>query len=103
MTQSSCPGIGGVTLRLRIQRPKVHQRKEGGETYWYFRYWHDELIPNGLVKTTRKTHRIGPRNGAGALTRIQAESERDQILERLIAAPVQTTMLANPPADVGAI
>jgi hypothetical protein len=90
-------------LRLRMQHPKVHQRQEGGESYWYFRYWHDELLPNGLMKTSRKFQRIGPSKGEAALTRVQAEAERDKILERLKAVPVPTAPLVNPPVEVGAI
>ena len=38
---------GGVKMKLRVQHPKVHQREDRKGTYWFFRYWHDELLANG--------------------------------------------------------
>jgi len=36
---------GGVRLKQRVQHPKVHERKDRGSYYWFFRYRHDELRP----------------------------------------------------------
>jgi len=79
-------------LKFREQVPKVHQRENGDEPYWYFRYWNDELLPNGLVRTTRELYRIGLCFGPTALTRLQAQAERDNFLRTLAirrAAPAE--------------
>src|SRR5580704_5233218 len=78
---------GGVRLKQRVQHPSVIERKDRGQHYWYFRYRQDELLPNGTVKTSRKFHTIGPSRGDGALTRKQAEVERDKFLLERNAAP----------------
>ena len=54
---------GGVRLVQRVQRPKVHERKDRGGHYWFFRYRADDLLPDGSVKVTRKFHTIGPSRG----------------------------------------
>src|SRR5215831_7515756 len=54
---------GGVRLVQRVQRPKVHERRDRGTKYWFFRYRADELLPDGSVKTKRKFHTIGPSRG----------------------------------------
>ena len=92
-------------MQIREQHPKVHQRRNGEEAYWYFRYWKDELLPNGLVTTTRQLHRIGPSKGPTALTRLNAEEERDKYLSIVNASPVPTKVLLMPnePAEAGAI
>ena len=82
-------------MRLRNQQPNVHRCSDGSEPYWCFRYWRDELLPNGLLHTTREVHRIGPVQGAGALTRKQAEAERDRFMEELSA-----TLLRQAPVTV---
>jgi integrase len=96
---------GGVMLRQRVQRPKIHERKERGAPYWYFRYWHDELLPDGTVKTTRKRHLVGPSKGPNALTRRQAEVERDRFLANRNAAPTpcEAAIHGAQPVEVGAI
>ena len=38
-----------VKLKMRVQHPKVHLREVRKGTYWFFRYWHDELLANGSV------------------------------------------------------
>src|SRR5260370_19133569 len=77
---------GGVRLVQRVQRPKVHERRDRGTHYWFFRYRADELLPCGSVKTKRKFHTIGPSRGGGALTKRQAETERDRVLAGLNTA-----------------
>src|SRR5205085_3546256 len=47
------------------------------------------LLANGLIHTTREIHRIGPAQGAGALTINQAEAERDRFIEQLSATPLR--------------
>ncbi|MBI4460576.1 MAG: tyrosine-type recombinase/integrase [Acidobacteria bacterium] len=90
---------------MRVQHPKVHQRKDRKGTYWFFRYWHDELLPDGSIKTSRKFHTIGPSKGEKALTKREAEAERDRFLSKLNAAPTRTeaAVLAKEPPEVGAI
>ena len=80
---------GGSQLKLRVQHPKVHERKDRKGSYWFFRYRHDELLPFGAIKTRRKFHIIGRSKGEGALARKQAESMRDTFLAGLNAAPTK--------------
>jgi integrase len=88
-------------LRLREREPKVHRRNDGLESYWYFRYWHDKLLPSGLVQTTRETRRIGPAEGAGALNRDQAKAERDDFMEHLSATPLRDAPAVVPTENPG--
>ena len=100
---------GGVRLKQRVQHPSVIERKDRGKYYWYFRYRDDEILPDGTVKTRRKFHIIGPSRGDGALTRKQAEVERDKfLLERNGGGPaprVETaaTVVAPERPEIGAI
>jgi hypothetical protein len=50
-----------------------------------FRYWADEAQPDGSVKTLRKYYEIGPSKGDGAISKKQAEIERDRFLSTLNA------------------
>jgi integrase len=96
---------GGVRLKQRVQHPRIHERKERGAPYWYFRYWHDELLPDGTIKTTRKRHLVGPSKGPNALTRRQAEVERDRFLANLNASATrcEAAMMGGQPVELGAI
>lgn len=96
---------GGVALKLRVQHPKVQQCKGRDSSYWFFRYWHDGILPSGSVKTSRKRHIIGPSKGPNALTKKQAEVERDKVLADLNAAPTrnEAAVAAKEPVEVGAI
>jgi integrase len=96
---------GGVRVVQRVQRPKVHERLDRGTHYWYFRYRKDELLPNGTVKVTRKFHTIGPSRGERALTKRQAETERDRVLAELNNAPTraEAAVAANQGIDPGMI
>ena len=58
---------GGVRLKQRVQHPKVDECRDREAPYWFIRYWHDELLPGGGVKTTRKRHIIGPSRGPQAI------------------------------------
>ena len=89
-------------MRIREQQPKLHRRTDGDDSYWYFRYWRDELLANGLVRTTREVHRIGPSLGAGALTANQAAAERDRFMEHLSATPLREAPLVVPTENPGA-
>jgi integrase len=96
---------GGVRLKQRVQHPKVHERKDRGSHYWFFRYRHDELLPNGAIKTTRKFHTIGPSRGEDAIAKKQAESKRDVFFAEQNAAPTrcEAAVVASQPLEVTAI
>ena len=80
---------GGRQLKQRVQHPKVHERKDRGTFYWFFRYRQDKILPDGSIKTTRKFHIIAPSRGEGAITKKQAEIRRDEFLGGLNAAPTR--------------
>jgi hypothetical protein len=73
-------------VKQRVQHPSVIERKDRGQQYWYFRYRHDEQLPDGTVRTRRKFHTIGPSRGDGAMGKKQAEIARDIFLSDLNAA-----------------
>jgi integrase len=75
--------VGDLKLKTRVQHPKIHECKDWAKPYWFFRYWHDEV--HGPRKSTRKRQIIGPSKGDGALTRKQAEVERDRFLAKINA------------------
>jgi len=96
---------GGVKMPTRVQHPGVIERKDRGQHYWYFRYRHDELLPNGTVKTRRKFHTIGSSRGDGGMGKKQAEVERDKFLRELNVAGTrcQAAVMAKQPVEVNAI
>jgi len=83
-THSVVTLLTGVTaLKKRVQHPTVHEWKDRGRFYWFFRYRHDEVLPDGSIKTTRKFHTIGPSRGEGAMSRKEASVVRDDFLAGL--------------------
>jgi integrase len=48
-----------------------------------FRFWHDEMQPDGTLKALRKYQAVGPSKGEDAITKKQAEVERDKFLANL--------------------
>src|ERR1035438_3025920 len=66
---------GGLRVKARVQHPQVKPRKDRAGWPWVFRYWADEALPDGSVKTLRKYQEIGPSKGDGAITKKQAEIE----------------------------
>jgi integrase len=96
---------GGVRLVQRVQRPKVHERKDRGDFYWFFRYRTDEIQPDGSVKTIRKFHTIGPSRGERGISRRQAETARDRVLAELDNATTrcEAAMTAKNAIDPGMI
>ena len=96
---------GGVRLKQRVQHPSVIERKDRGTYYWYFRYREDGLLPNGTVQVRRKFHIIGSSRGEGALSKKQAEIERDKFLLDLNAAPTrcEAAIAEQQPPEIGAI
>lgn len=101
--------LTGVTaLKQRVQHPSVHERKDRGSYYWFFRYRHDEVLPDGSIKTMRKFHTIGPSRGEGAMSRKQAIAARDEFLAGLNSAATrpEAVVVARAPEaapDPGAI
>jgi len=90
---------------MRVQRPQVLQRTDRKSTYWFFRYWHEEPLPDGSIKTTRRFHTLGPSIGQYALTQLDAESRRDRVLAGLNTSPPSTQIAvpAQQPTESGAI
>ena len=81
--------LTGDYLKQRVQHPKINECKDWKTAYWFFRYWHDEPQPDGSVKSTRKRQIVGPSKGLNAITKKQAEGERDKFLVNLNAAPTR--------------
>jgi integrase len=96
---------GGVRVKQRVQHPKIDECKDRGIPYWFFRYWHDELMPDGTVQTTRKRRIIGPSRGPNAIGKKQAELDRDNFLAERNTAPTpcEAAVAIREPAQVGAI
>src|SRR5688572_12087402 len=96
---------GGVRVKQRVQHPKVNECQDRGQPYWFLRFWFDELLPDGTVKTSRKRHIIGPSRGSNAIGKKQAELLRDQFLLELNAAPshCEAAVAAKQQTEVGAI
>src|ERR1700685_391897 len=96
---------GGVRLKNRVQHPGVNECRDRGTPYWFFRFWNDELRSDGTIKTTRKRRIIGPSRVPNALSRKQAEIERDRFLSELNAADTfcESAVKAAEPMDIGAI
>jgi integrase len=80
---------GGLRVKARVQHPKVTQRKDRPGWPWIFRYYADELQPDGSTKVLRRYHEIAPSKGDGAITKKQAEIERDKVLSRLNATTTE--------------
>jgi integrase len=96
---------GGTHLKRRVQHPQVHERKDRGTHYWFFRFREDEILPNGSIKTSRKFHTIGPSRGENAMGKRKAEEERDRFFAALNAAPTraEAAVMAARPVEVSAI
>src|SRR5689334_7627937 len=84
--------VGGLSVKARVQHPQVKPRKDRRGWPWVFRYWHDEIQLDGSAKALRKYQAIGPSKGDGALTKKQAEVERDKFLAKLNAPTVEAAV-----------
>src|ERR1700742_2091286 len=80
---------GGLRVKARVQHPQVKPRKDREGWPWVFRYWHDELQPDGSVQTRRKYQAVGLSKGTEAISKKQAEIERDKFLAKLNAPTVE--------------
>jgi integrase len=76
---------GGLRVKARVQHPQVKPRKDRPGWPWVFRYRADELQSDGTLRTLRKYHEIGPSKGESAISKKQAEIERDKFLAKLNA------------------
>jgi integrase len=76
---------GGLQVKPRVQHPQVKPRKDRQGWPWVFRYRADEVQADGTIKTLRKYQEVGPSRGEGALSKKQAEVERDKFLAKLNA------------------
>src|SRR5579884_417006 len=77
--------VGGLRVKARVQHPQVKPRKDRPGSPWVFRCRVDEVQSDGSVRTLRKYYEIGPSKGDGAITKKQAEVERDRVLAKLNA------------------
>jgi hypothetical protein len=80
---------GGLRVTARVQHPEVKPRKDRPGWPWVFRYRADEVQADGSVKTLRKYHEVAPSKGEGALSKKQAEIERDKFLAKLNASTTE--------------
>jgi len=83
---------GGLRVKVRVQHPQVKPRKDRQGWPWVFRYWHDEIQPDGTVKTLRKYQSAGASKGEDAITKKQAEIERDKFLAKLNAPTIEVAV-----------
>src|ERR1700683_3626451 len=83
---------GGLRVKARVQHPQVKPRKDRAGWPWIFRYRADEIQADGSLKTLRTYHEIAPSKGDGALTKKQAEIERDTFLAKLNAPSTEVAV-----------
>jgi integrase len=83
---------GGLRVKARVQHPQVKPRKDRPGWPWVFRFRADEIQSDGTVKALRKYQEIGPSKGDGALTKKQAEIERDKFLAKLNAPTIEAAV-----------
>jgi integrase len=83
---------GGLRVKARVQHPQMKPRKDRKGWPWVFRYWADEVQPDGSVKMLRKYRALGPSKGDGALTKKQAEIARDKFLAKLNAPTTEAAV-----------
>jgi integrase len=83
---------GGLRVKVRVQHPQVKPRKDRQGWPWVFRYWADEIQQDGTVKTLRKYQTGGTSKGEGAITKKQAEIERDKFLAKLNAPTIEAAV-----------
>jgi integrase len=79
-------------VKARVQHPQVKPRKDRSGWPWVFRYWADVAQPDGSVKTLRKYQEIGPSKGDRAITKKQAEIERDKFLAKFNAPSTEAAV-----------
>lgn len=78
-------------MKARVQHPKVH-KDATNDRNWFFRYWMDEIQPDGSLKAIRKKHICGPSKGKDAISQKQAEIVRDDELRKINAPTLKAAM-----------
>jgi integrase len=91
---------GGLQVKARVQHPQVNPRKDRAGWPWVFRYRADEPPSDGSLKTLRKYQEIAPSKGDGAITKKQAEVERDKFLAKLNAPTIEVAVEQVAATDV---
>src|SRR5580704_11272134 len=91
---------GGLQVKARVQHPQVKPRKDRPGWPWVFRYWADVAQPDGSVRTLRKYQEIGPSKGESAISKKQAEFERDTFLAKLNAPSAEVAAQQVAPTGV---
>ena len=80
---------GGLKVKVRVQHPKILEAKFREGWMWFFRYYADDVQPDGSIKTVRKKHAVGLSRGDDKITKKQAEVERDKFLAKQNAPTVE--------------
>jgi integrase len=83
---------GGLKVKARVQHPKVLEAKFREGWMWFFRYWADEVQPDGSVRTVRKKQAVGLSRGDSKITKKEADVERDKFLAKLNAPTVEVAV-----------
>jgi len=83
---------GGLKVKVRVQHPKILEAKFREGWMWFFRYYADDVQPDGSIKTIRKKHAVGLSRGDNKITKKQAEVERDKFLAKQNAPTVEAAV-----------
>jgi integrase len=83
---------GGLKVKVRVQHPKILEAKFREGWMWFFRYYADDVQPDGSIKTVRKKHAVGLSRGDDKITKKQAEVERDKFLAKQNAPTVEAAV-----------
>src|SRR6476660_6207316 len=84
--------VGDLRVKARVQHPQVKPRKDRAGAPWVFRYRCDEIQPDRSVKTLRKYQEIAPSKGDGAISKKEAEVERDKFLAKINAPTLEVAV-----------
>lgn len=68
-------------MKPRVQHPKIDECRDREKPYYFFRYWHDEVLPDGSIKTSPKRYICRPMKGKDAITKRRAEEIRNDSRE----------------------
>ena len=83
---------GGLKVKVRVQHPKILEAKFRDGWMWFFRYYADDVQPDGSIKTVRKKHAVGLSRGDDKITKKQAEVERNKFLAKQNAPTVEAAV-----------
>ena len=76
--------LGGVRLIARVQHPKIHIDATANRNY-FFRFWTDQIQPDGTQKAIRMRHVCWPSKGPKKISLKDAEMIRDDELRKINA------------------